>query len=257
MRPYYSITVPKVHFPSYGKNAGMVAGLNILTPARTATDLPRLYLEHRETPEMLIGAAMRRAIDVVFALCTLPVLLFAACIIGLAIRIDSPGPAFIGQSRMGRNKKLFKCIKFRTMYLNGDELLEAHLARNKDAAGEWRTYKKLRGHDPRVTRVGKFLRKTSLDELPQFLNILRGEMTLFGPRPYMPCEEKDMDGYIDVILMALPGITGLWQVSGRNRLTFQDRLQLDAFYVRNWSLWLDIVIFFKTIKVVLHREGAY
>jgi len=143
------------------------------------------------------------------------------------------------------------------MYLNHDKLLKAYLATYPDTAVEWQTYKKLKGYDPRVTRIGTFLRKTSLDELPQIFNVLTGEMSLVGSRPYLPREENDMKYHIDTILLTPPGITGLWQVSGRNKLTFDARLRLDAWYVLNWSLWLDIVILFKTFRVVLKKEGAF
>ncbi len=131
------------------------------------------------------------------------------------------------------------------------------LKKNPGAKEDWIKYKKIRGDDPRVTKMGKFLRKWSLDELPQVWNVLRGDMSLVGPRPYLPREEMDMKDYKDYILFTKPGITGLWQVTGRNKLLFKDRLKLDTWYVLNWSLWLDIVILFKTVKVVLKREGAY
>jgi undecaprenyl-phosphate galactose phosphotransferase len=131
------------------------------------------------------------------------------------------------------------------------------LENNGEALAQWNKYKKLKDYDPRLTKIGKFLRRTSLDELPQIFNVLKGEMSLFGPRPYLPDEECEMNDCIDLILLTRPGITGLWQVSGRNELAFKDRLKLDAWYVLNWSLWLDIVILFKTIRVVLSREGAY
>ena len=143
------------------------------------------------------------------------------------------------------------------MYLNSDEILQEFLEKNPEAKKEWDKYKKLKSYDPRVTKIGKFLRATSLDELPQIFNVLKGDMSLVGLRPYLPREISDMGEYKDIILLTRPGITGLWQISGRNELTFQDRLKLDTWYVLNWSLWLDIVILFKTIKVVLNREGAY
>jgi len=143
------------------------------------------------------------------------------------------------------------------MYLNSDEILQEFLEKNPEAKKEWDKYKKLKSYDPRVTKIGKFLRATSLDELPQIFNVLKGDMSLVGLRPYLPREISDMGEYKDIILLTRPGITGLWQISGRNELTFQDRLKLDTWYVLNWSLWLDIVILFKTIKVVLKREGAY
>ncbi len=204
-----------------------------------------------------LNQLMKRGFDIIISLLILPFILPLICIIGLAIKLDSPGGIFFLNRRLGKDGKIFNCYKFRTMYENNDEILREYLKKNPYARREWEKYKKLKGYDPRVTRVGRFLRKFSLDELPQIFNVLRGEMSLVGPRPYLPREEKDMGEYKETILMTRPGITGLWQISGRNELTFDHRLQLDTWYVLNWSLWLDIVILLKTIVVVLKREGAY
>ena len=174
-----------------------------------------------------------------------------------AVKINSKGPAIFSGIRIGRNGKEFKCYKFRTMYENNDEILEKYLAQNPDANKEWVRYAKLRRYDPRVTRIGKLLRLTSLDELPQILNVVKGDMSLVGPRPYLPREREDMGNHITTILMTKPGITGLWQVSGRNDIDFVGRLEMETWYVRNWSMWLDISLLFKTIAVVLGRKGAY
>lgn len=200
---------------------------------------------------------VKKTFDLAFALLLLPFLLCMLVIFGICIELDSRGGIFLLQDRIGRNGKIFKCIKFRTMYSNADEILSDYLRNSGEAQVEWNRYKKLRDYDPRVTRVGKFLRKTSLDELPQIVNVLMGDMSFFGPRPYLPNEEKEIMGYTDLILVTSPGITGLWQVSGRNILDFEERVKLDAWYVLNWSLWLDIVILFKTISVVIKKEGAY
>ncbi|GAI93282.1 unnamed protein product, partial [marine sediment metagenome] len=125
------------------------------------------------------------------------------------------------------------------------------------AKNEWKKYLKIKKKDPRVTRVGKFIRKYSLDELPQFINIMKGDMSLVGPRPYMPREIEEIGKSYEIISRVKPGLTGLWQVRGRNILPFKKRLLLDEYYIRNWSLWLDIVILFKTMKVLITREGAY
>ncbi|MGC8677858.1 MAG: undecaprenyl-phosphate galactose phosphotransferase WbaP [Hydrogenobaculum sp.] len=199
----------------------------------------------------------KQTFDIFLSLIMLPVLVFVISIFAILIKIDSEGPVFFVQERLGKNGKIFKCIKFRTMYVNSQEILENFLKENKDAQLEWQTFKKLKKYDPRVTRVGRFLRKTSLDELPQIFNVLKGDMSLVGPRPYLPSEEKDMGDYKDYILLTKPGITGLWQVSGRNELSFEERLKLDTWYVLNWSLWFDIVIILKTIRVVFKKEGAY
>jgi undecaprenyl-phosphate galactose phosphotransferase len=187
----------------------------------------------------------------------MPLLLPLIALLGLLIKIETPGPVFHIQGRFGKNQSLFNCIKFRTMHVNNEVLFEGYLKSHAAAAEEWQLFKKLKGPDPRVTKVGAFLRQTSLDELPQVFNVLMGEMSLVGPRPYLPREKEDMIYYIDTVLLPPPGITGLWQVSGRNKLPFDDRLRLDAWYVLNWSVWLDLVILFKTVKVVLNEEGAY
>ncbi len=199
---------------------------------------------------------VKRVFDFSLSLLLLPFIVPAIGIIGALIRMDSRGPAFFVQDRLGK-KGTFKCLKFRTMHLNAEELLTRHLESSPAASEEWEKYKKLRSYDPRVTRVGKFLRKTSLDELPQLFNVLKGEMSLVGPRPYLPQEKDDIRESIDTILLINPGISGLWQVSGRNELTFEDRIKLDTWYILNWSVWFDIVIIFKTLGVVLKRQGAY
>jgi undecaprenyl-phosphate galactose phosphotransferase len=141
------------------------------------------------------------------------------------------------------------------MYRDADERLKSILANDPEARREWETFWKLKD-DPRVTPVGRFLRNTSLDELPQIFNVLMGEMTLVGPRPYLPREWDALEEHSDIIHGVQPGITGLWQVSGRSNSSYEQRLSLDSWYVRNWNLWLDIVILMKTIKVVIKKEGA-
>ncbi len=231
--------------------------------ALTNTELYHLFMEQlfllkiNNNLKSPFNRFVKRCFDLLLSILLLPILLPVIALLALLIKLDSPGPAFHIEGRFGKGKSLFNCIKFRTMFLNNEELLDAYLKTHSDAAEEWREYKKLKGPDPRVTRIGAFLRKTSLDELPQIINVLKGQMSLVGSRPYLPREEKDMVFYIDMILLTPPGITGLWQVSGRNKLTFDDRLRLDAWYVLNWSVWLDLVILFKTVKVVLKKEGAY
>ncbi len=185
----------------------------------------------------------------------LPITLVLIALISVIVVIDSRGGVFFRQVRIGKNKRPFKCIKFRTMYKNSDEILENYLKNNPAEKIYYEKYHKYR-NDPRITRVGKFLRKTSLDELPQILNILKGEMNLIGPRPYMPIEIPKMGKDAEIILQVEPGLTGLWQVSGRNKLKFEQRVKLDVWYIQNWSLWLDFVIFVKTFKVLLTRKGA-
>src|SRR5215216_864877 len=158
--------------------------------------------------------------------------------------------------RMGRDGKLFSCVKFRTMVPDAEVLLQQMLAKDAEMREEYFKYHKLR-HDPRVTRVGRFLRKTSLDELPQLWNVLRGEMSLVGPRPYLPRESEDIGATQSEILRVTPGITGPWQVAGRNHTSFSERVQMDAGYVRDWSVWLDLVLLARTVQCLLVSRDAY
>lgn len=197
----------------------------------------------------------KRLFDYVFGLVFFIMLIIPIGIISLLIRLTSRGPAILKQERIGKNSKSFICYKFRTMYHDADEQIEVILANDPEAKKEWETYWKLK-NDPRITAFGMFLRKTSLDEIPQILNILKGEMSLVGPRPYVPREWDWLKEYSETINCVQPGITGLWQVSGRSDSSHEQRLTLDSWYVRNWNLWLDVVILIKTIYVVLKKEGA-
>ncbi len=174
----------------------------------------------------------------------------------VAIKLDSPGRIFYRQARLGKGGKTFRLLKFRTMYMNANEVLKLKLAHNPVLKAEWENYQKLK-EDPRITRVGKFLRKLSLDELPQLWNVFNGEMSTVGPRPIMPDQCELYGPYYKDYIQVTPGITGLWQVSGRNQTSFAQRAVLDNEYIQRWSIWMDIFIFFKTIKVVLWQEGAY
>jgi undecaprenyl-phosphate galactose phosphotransferase len=172
------------------------------------------------------------------------------------IKRDSSGDIFFVQERLGKDFITFKCYKYRTMYEESGHILDEYLLANPDEIEYFEKYHKYK-NDPRITKIGNFLRKTSLDELPQFFNILKGEMNLIGPRPYMVDELQKIDKNTqEAILKVKPGLTGLWQVSGRSELTFKKRLELDLWYIQNWSLWMDFVIFLKTIKVVFFKVGA-
>lgn len=177
-------------------------------------------------------------------------------LIALLIRIDSPGPILYGQIRIGQNGESFKAWKFRSMAKNADRTLESYLDAHPELRESWERDHKLR-NDPRITRVGRFLRQTSLDELPQLWNILRGEMSLVGPRPIVDEEIQRYGEKFGLYTKVTPGLTGLWQVSGRNNLTYEERVSLDAYYVRNWSVWLDLYILIRTVWVVISGEGAY
>ena len=178
--------------------------------------------------------------------------------IGIAIAnliCKDTGPIFYSQYRIGKNGKLFKMYKYRSMVVGADEKLKKYLEENEEARKEYKKYKKLK-HDPRVTKVGDFIRKTSLDEFPQFINVLKGDMSLVGPRPYLEREEEDMNGYYKYITTCKPGLTGLWQISGRSDVDFATRIDLDMQYYYNHSLKGDIKILFKTAMKLVKREGA-
>lgn len=176
-------------------------------------------------------------------------------LIALLIKIDSKGSVFYAQNRLGKDGEFFKAYKFRTMHGDGEARLKAILDADPELRAEYEIYHKLR-KDPRVTRVGRILRKFSLDELPQLLNVLKGDMSLVGPRPYIEREVTEMGGQEKIILRAPPGMTGMWQVSDRNTTSFAQRVQIDVYYVRNWSPWLDIHILAKTFGVVVKGSGV-
>jgi undecaprenyl-phosphate galactose phosphotransferase len=175
----------------------------------------------------------------------------------LAWRVrETGGPAIFGHRRVGRYGRTFRCLKFRTMVPDAESVLARHLEGDPAARADWERDFKLKD-DPRITPIGRFLRRTSLDELPQLWNVIKGEMSLVGPRPIIEDELRRYGDQVDYYLEVRPGITGLWQISGRNDTTYEDRVALDCWYVRNWSLWYDLVILVKTVRVVLRREGAY
>lgn len=200
--------------------------------------------------------SIKLLLDYLLALILFPLLLIIIGIIALLIKYEEPrGSIFFTQKRMGQNGKHFKCYKFRSMRENGDTLLHPYLMEHPEEIKNYEIYHKYE-NDPRITKIGAFLRKTSLDELPQILNVLKLQMSLIGPRPYMPNESEKMGNHADIVLAVKPGITGLWQVSGRNNIDFMSRVELDVWYVRNWSVWNDIIILIKTIQVVLLHKGA-
>jgi exopolysaccharide production protein ExoY len=205
--------------------------------------------------EVPIGGWLKRAADVVIA--TVALLVFAPFMlaIGLLIRLWTGGPAIFAQERAGFDGSTFTCYKFRTMVMNAEEALNRHLASDPAAAKEWRETRKLR-HDPRVGCIGNVLRKSSLDELPQLINVIRGEMSIVGPRPVVPGELSCYGRHAKSCFMAKPGVTGMWQVSGRNRLSYSARVALDRYYARNWSIWLDVWILFKTVGAVLRTHDT-
>lgn len=206
---------------------------------------------------LLPGSRMTKALlDLSLTLLLVSLLLPLLLLVVILIKLDSPGPLFYGHQRVGRHGATFVAWKFRTMVENADQVLENYLQANPALQQQWQADQKLR-YDPRVTTVGRLLRRTSLDELPQLWNVLRGEMSLVGPRPIVGDEiERYADTY-KLYTRVLPGLTGLWQVSGRNNVSYPARVNLDAYYVRNWSVWLDIYILARTVWVVITGEGAY
>ncbi len=194
--------------------------------------------------------------DFALALCGTVLLLPWVALISAFIKLSSRGPVFYGQLRIGEGGQAFRAWKFRTMVENADEQLAHCLEANPELQVEWAATHKLR-RDPRVTRIGRFLRQTSLDVLPQVWNVLWGEMSLVGPRPIVPEEVVKYGEEFDLYLKVRPGLTGLWQVSGRSDTTYSGRVAMDVHYVRNWSVWLDVYLLAKTVGVVLRRQGAY
>jgi undecaprenyl-phosphate galactose phosphotransferase len=223
----------------------------------TLFDEKLVLLKVKNNLALLRNRLFKQTIDILVGIMICFLLLPIMAVIALLIKLESKGKVFYTAQRLGKDNKEFLCYKFCTMYENNAAILAEYLKNNPEAEEEWHEYAKLRGYDPRVTSVGKWLRKFSLDELPQIFNVIKGEMSLVGPRPYLPAETEKMDFYQKTILIVKPGMTGLWQVSGRNEVNFEGRLKMDCWYIRNWSLWLDIIILFKTVKVVLTGKGSY
>jgi Undecaprenyl-phosphate galactose phosphotransferase WbaP len=212
-----------------------------------------------EMPQKLFhrsAAAAKRALDLTACIVALLLLSPLFLAIAAAIKVTSRGPVFFGHSRYGRDGLTFKALKFRTMRQNSDLILASYLALNPEAKIEWELNHKLK-NDPRVTAIGRWLRRFSLDELPQLLNVAVGQMSLVGPRPIVSAEIAKYGRGYELYTRVLPGITGLWQVSGRNNTTYDERVSFDEYYVRNWSVWFDIYILIRTLRVVLTAEGAY
>lgn len=198
---------------------------------------------------------IKRVFDIAGSLAIIAILSPILLYISRKVKKDG-GPAIYGHERIGKGGKPFKCLKFRSMVINSKEVLEHLLDNDPEAKKEWEATFKLK-NDPRITKIGKFLRRTSLDELPQLFNVLKGEMSLVGPRPIITAELERYNDEVDYYLLSKPGMTGLWQVSGRSNVDYETRVYLDAWYVKNWSMWNDIAILFKTIAVVLRKDGAY
>lgn len=203
-----------------------------------------------------LSAVLKRIVDFFAGIIGVIILIPLTVMIYIANLISKDkGPVFFIQERIGKNGKLFKMYKFRSMVVGADKKLEKYLRENEEARKEYKEYKKLK-NDPRVTKVGDFIRRTSLDEMPQLLNLLTGEMSLVGPRPYLPREKSDMGEYYNIIIKSKPGITGYWQTRGRSNTNFDDRLDLDIKYEKEKSLKKDFQILLGTMEIVLGKKGA-
>lgn len=221
---------------------------NALIPLQRNLDRNRAVLR--------IETILKRFIDIIGSIVGIVCLIPLTIIIWIAnLIMKDNGPIFYTQERIGKNGKIFKMYKYRSMVVGADEKLKEYLEKNEEARKEYAEYKKLK-NDPRITKIGAFLRKTSLDEFPQFINILKGEMSLVGPRPYLPREKEEINGFFNYIMSCKPGLTGFWQVNGRSDVTFTDRLDMDMKYYYNHNLKMDIKILKDTVVNVIKKEGA-
>jgi Undecaprenyl-phosphate galactose phosphotransferase WbaP len=215
-----------------------------------------LALELRQNLLYRRNIIAKRILDLVILVLTLPVTLTAGTLIAAAVWLDGGRPIFFGQDRLGKGGRPFRAWKFRTMVRDADAVLKRALQEDADLRAEWEGSQKLR-RDPRLTRVGRVLRRFSMDELPQLWNVLQGRMSLVGPRPIVEEEMPRYGADFDLYRQVLPGLTGLWQVSGRSDTSYAERIWLDTSYVRNWSVWMDLIILARTLWVVLSGIGAY
>ena len=215
-----------------------------------------MLLRFRNNLAHWYNRAIKRVFDLVLSLLGLILVIPVTAVIALLIHLDNPGPIFFAHRRIGQGGREFPCYKFRTMVPNAENILKDYLKTHPEAREEWERDFKLK-HDPRITHIGAFLRKTSLDELPQVFNVIKGDMSLVGPRPIIAAEVPKYGEYFADFCLVPPGITGMWQVNGRSDTTYEERVQMDTWYVRNWSVWIDIIYLIKTVTVVLARKGAY
>lgn len=222
------------------------------------TDNIRIFQKSEtKTNRKILYKVLKRIIDIIGALVGTVILIPTTAIIYLARKIskEDNGPLFFEQIRIGKNGKPFRMYKFRTMVMKADEKLYKYLEENPEAKKEYKKYKKLK-HDPRITKLGNILRKTSLDEFPQFINVLKGEMSLVGPRPYLYREKEDLGEYSNLITKVTPGITGYWQVNGRNDVDFEERKYMDTYYIEHRGIIMDLKIISKTFFKIFKKEGA-
>ena len=206
--------------------------------------------------ELFRYRVVKRCCDVFLIVISAPLTLLALGIVSVMVMLSSPGPIFYSHRRIRKNGAFFSMWKFRTMCVNSAEVLEEYLSHHPEARAEWNKTHKLR-NDPRITPIGAFLRHYSLDELPQLWNVLSGHMSLVGPRPIVAAEVEKYAGSFECYCRVKPGLTGLWQVSGRSELTYDERVALDCDYVNRWSLRRDVKILMKTFSVVINQDGAF
>ena len=239
----YTINIPHIHdtntMSSYVRDFGGILGFSST---------------HNLTKK--VSLALKRLLDFFLLLISAPVTIPLTIVVAIAVKLTSEGPIFYGHTRIGQNGREFKCWKFRSMVIDADKQLEKILAENPEMRAEWERDRKFT-NDPRITKIGKILRKTSIDEIPQFFNILTGEMSFIGPRPVTRPELTRYGNKSDFILSVKPGLSGMWQISGRSDTGYEERIILDSYYIQNWSIWLDLWIIIKTIYVVLKGKGAY
>ena len=214
-------------------------------------------MKKEKTNKKVLYNFTKRIIDIIGSIIGILILIPTTLIIYLARKVlkEDKGPLFYEQLRYGKNGKVFRLYKFRSMCIGADKKLKEYLEKNEDARKEFEKTHKLQ-NDPRITKIGNFLRKTSLDELPQMINILKGDMSFVGPRPVVEKEVEEYGTNKDKFLSVRPGLTGYWQVNGRSNTTYEERMEMELYYVDNCSLWLDIKIFFKTFITVFKKEGA-
>ncbi len=226
------------------------------THANSRSADQHIHFPEAAAAQVRVGDWRKRMLDVSMAALALALLLPLMLLIAALIKFFSPGPVLYGHERVGRDGRPFKCLKFRTMVVDGDKVLRDHLASCEEARREWETTRKLK-NDPRVTPLGHILRKSSADELPQLINIVRGEMSIVGPRPVVRDELRYYGENAAFYLASRPGLTGLWQVSGRNLTSYEARVAYDRAYCESWSLWTDLVLIARTVPIVISRQGTY
>jgi Undecaprenyl-phosphate galactose phosphotransferase WbaP len=245
----YLNTIPHIHLLTELTGLPDYSG-----PRQQLEGLAGIHMQHNLM--LPLRRVTKRSMDVIGALLGGLMLLPLLFYIAVAVKLSSRGPVLYANERIGRDGRRFRMWKFRSMFTHGDAVLEDYLELHPECREEWQNTHKLK-YDPRITRIGRFIRKTSLDEIPQLWNVLRGEMSLVGPRPILLEEQAKYGDCYWLYTMVSPGITGLWQVSGRNDASYDERLQFVSYYVHNWSVWLDIYLLLRTVRIVMFGKGAY